>query len=113
MHDWGQNSQWRKTQRVELITRRSRFGIDERRHWNDVITERLIQGFPDLAGKTTAFCWPYKGEPDVRFAIRQFRERGARAALLAVGNPQGTARISPVVVWGGNATGRIGNSCSR
>lgn len=89
MHDWGQNSQWRKTQRVELITRRSRFGIDERRHWNDVITERLIQGFPDLAGKTIAFCWPYKGEPDVRFAIRQFRERGARAALLAVGNPKG------------------------
>ncbi len=52
-----------------------------------MITERLVQGFPDLAGKTIAFCWPYKGEPDVRFAIRQFRERGARAALPAVGNP--------------------------
>ena len=87
MHDWAQISQWRKMTRAELIDRRRGFEPDERRRDNAVITQRLVRGFPALAGKTIAFCWPYKGEVDVRFAIRHFLERGARAAMPAVVDP--------------------------
>jgi 5-formyltetrahydrofolate cyclo-ligase len=82
--DWAQISQWRKAKRAELIARRSGFEPEERRRWNEMMTERLVRGFPELAGKTIGFCWPYKAEFDARFAIRQFRERGASAALPAV-----------------------------
>lgn len=89
MNDWVQIRQWRKVTRAELIVRRSRFEPGQRRRWNDEITERLVRGFPQLVGNTIAFCWPYKEEVDVRFAIRQFRERGARAAMPAVVDPKG------------------------
>jgi hypothetical protein len=49
-------NQWRKAKRAELIARRSRFDPEQRRRWNEVMTERLVRGFPELAGKTIGFC---------------------------------------------------------
>jgi hypothetical protein len=54
------------------------FVTEQRRRWNEVMTERLVRGFPELAGKIIGFCWPYKGEFNARFAICQLRERGRR-----------------------------------
>jgi 5-formyltetrahydrofolate cyclo-ligase len=102
MQDWAQISQWRKTKRAELIARRSGFDPEQRRRWNEVITEQLVQGFPELAGKIIGFCWPYKGEFDARFAIRQLRERGARAALPAVVERKGPLEFRKW--WPGAAT---------
>lgn len=75
---------WRKQQRAELIRRREAISPEHRRTWSDALTRLLIESFPDLAQATVGFCWPYKGEFDVRFAIRHWRERGGRAALPGV-----------------------------
>lgn len=50
MEDWAQISEWRKATRAE----------------------RLVLGFPTLAGKIIGFYWPYRGGFDARFVIRHF-----------------------------------------
>ncbi|HSO07819.1 MAG TPA: 5-formyltetrahydrofolate cyclo-ligase, partial [Pelomicrobium sp.] len=75
---------WRRDKRRELLARRSAIPDELRRRWNERITQLLIRGFPRLESALIGFCWPYKGEFDPRFAVRWFRERGARAALPVV-----------------------------
>lgn len=75
---------WRRQKRRELLARRSAIPVELRRRWNERITQLLIRGFPCLEGALIGFCWPYRGEFDPRFAVRWFRERGARAALPVV-----------------------------
>jgi len=84
MNDWNEIKAWRKAQRAELIARREAVDPRARRRWNERITAFLESGFPDLAGRAVAFCWPYRGEFDARFAVRRWRERGALAALPEV-----------------------------
>jgi len=81
---WPQVRDWRKRTRAELIARRAAVPLDQRRQWNAAISELIESGFPLLAGMTIAFCWPFKGEFDARFAVHHFRERGATAALPVV-----------------------------
>jgi len=47
----------------------------------------LEQAFPASAKRVIAFCWPYRGEVDVRFAMRAWRLRGATSALPEVLGP--------------------------
>lgn len=75
---------WRKTQRIELIARRLAVPDLQRRDWTAAITNFLIEGFPLLHELVVGFCWPYKGEVDPRFAIRELRRLGTRAVLPAV-----------------------------
>lgn len=70
--------------RAELIAQRVALPPAQRREWGRSISSSLEAGFSLLAGMTVAFCWPFKGEFDARFAIRHFRERGSTAALPAV-----------------------------
>jgi 5,10-methenyltetrahydrofolate synthetase len=77
-------AEWRKARRAELLARRQSIAPDDRRIWNDAITRFLIERFPFLRHMTIGFCWPFKGEFDARFAIRHFRDGGARAALPVV-----------------------------
>ena len=81
---WPQIKDWRKQQRADAIARRQAVPLAQRRLWGAAISELLEAGFPMLAGMTVAFCWPFKGEFDARFAIRRWRERGATAALPVV-----------------------------
>jgi 5-formyltetrahydrofolate cyclo-ligase len=74
----------REIWRAELLSRRMAIAPDDRRTRSDAITRLLIDSFPLLQWMIVAFCWPYKGEFDPRFAIRHFRKRGARAALPVV-----------------------------
>lgn len=90
MKDWNEINAWRKAKRVELIGRRTSVDTAQRRRWNERITALLEGGFPNLAGRVVALCWPYKGEFDARFAVRHWREQGATAALpevVAKGQP--------------------------
>lgn len=75
---------WRKTRRAALIARRAAIEPLQRKSWNDRITALLIGGFAIPPETVVGFCWPYKGEFDARFAMRAWRERGARAALPEV-----------------------------
>jgi len=82
--DWQAIRNWRKQQRADLIAQRTAVPHERWRAWNTAITGFIEAGFPLLAGMTVGFCWPFKSEFDARFAIRHFRDRGARAALPAV-----------------------------
>jgi 5,10-methenyltetrahydrofolate synthetase len=70
--------------RAVLIARREEVALARRREMGAGINALLEQAFPLLAGRVIAFCWPYRAEVDVRFAIHAFRERGASAALPEV-----------------------------
>ncbi|MBI4196042.1 MAG: 5-formyltetrahydrofolate cyclo-ligase [Betaproteobacteria bacterium] len=90
MTDWNEIRAWRKARRAELIARRDAVDRDTRRRWNERISALLERGFPMLGGMVVGFCWPYKGEFDARFAIRDWRRQGATAALpevVAKGQP--------------------------
>jgi len=81
---WTKVKEWRKEQRAQLIALRDAIPLERRRELKDAITAHIEAGFALLAGMTIAFCWPFKGEFDARFAIRRFRERDATAALPVV-----------------------------
>jgi 5-formyltetrahydrofolate cyclo-ligase len=75
---------WRKAQRPRLIEAREAVDPATRHQWNERMTALLERGFPDLAGRVVAICWPYRSEFDARFAARHWRERGAVTALPEV-----------------------------
>jgi 5-formyltetrahydrofolate cyclo-ligase len=81
---WPPIRDWRKSQRAELIARRTALPPETLHAWNAAITESIAAGFPMLAGVIVGFCWPFKSEFDARFVIRRFRDQGATAALPAV-----------------------------
>jgi 5,10-methenyltetrahydrofolate synthetase len=89
--DWNEIKAWRKARRAELIARRTAFGADERHGWNERINALLESIVPAAPGAVIGFCWPFKGEIDARFAVRHWRERGARAAL-----PEVVAKAAPL-----------------
>src|SRR5262245_60469899 len=84
MTTWDDIKQWRKAQRAELVARRQAAGEDDRRRWSQDITQSLVAGFPLLQWMTVGFYWPIQGEFDPRFAVRELRRHGAKAALPVV-----------------------------
>lgn len=50
----------------------------------EAIDRHLQLGFPGLARRVVAVCWPYRNEYDARFFARALRERGATTALPVV-----------------------------
>jgi 5-formyltetrahydrofolate cyclo-ligase len=105
MNEWSEIAAWRKERRAELIARRAALDPRVRDAAMQSVTRLLTDGFAVSAGAVVAFCWPYKGELDARFAIRHWRERGAVAAL-----PEVVARNSPLRFrkWWPGAPMRVG-----
>lgn len=81
---WRDVSSWRKALRAEMIARREALSGTERAAFNERITARLLDSFSVPARAVVGFCWPFRGEFDARFAIRQWRQGGAHAALPEV-----------------------------
>ena len=79
---------WRKAQRAELIERRIEIAPDERNAANDRITSALVAAFTPPAETIVGLCWPFRNEFDARFAVRNWREAGALAALPEVVAPR-------------------------
>jgi 5,10-methenyltetrahydrofolate synthetase len=75
---------WRKEQRAQMLARREAAPESRRRAWDDAITVLLVEGFPSLGKAIVAGYWPFRGEFDPRFAMRHFRQCGARLALPEV-----------------------------
>lgn len=84
MHEAIDVAAWRQQKRTELLAARVAIAPEDRTRWNERITQLLQGGFPLLQHMLIGFCWPYKGEPDARFAIHWFRQRGAGSALPVV-----------------------------
>ena len=84
MQNWNEIKTWRKARRMELIAARTAFALGQHQVWNEQITALLLTGFALPPGTVVGFCWPYKGEFDVRFVVRRWRNEGLIAALPAV-----------------------------
>lgn len=91
MKDWNRIKAWRKERRTDLIARRIAFGAAERDGWNARISALLEQAVPATQGMVVAYCWPFKGEFDARFAVKHWRDKGATAAL-----PEVVAKAAPL-----------------
>ena len=75
---------WRKLKRAELLARREAAIEVDYRQWNASVTSFLLKGFPLLQGMTVGIYWPFRGEFDPRFAMRELKKHGATAALPVV-----------------------------
>jgi 5-formyltetrahydrofolate cyclo-ligase len=84
---WPAIAAWRRRLRAELIARREAVVPARRRAVDVGVNALLEQAFPASAQRVIAFCWPYRGEVDVRFAMRAWRLRGATSALPEVQGP--------------------------
>jgi 5,10-methenyltetrahydrofolate synthetase len=75
---------WRKQKRQELIEQRQLVTPAAREPASAAVNASIEKICILPANAVLAFCWPYEGEIDVRFAIRTLRDRGIVAALPAV-----------------------------
>ncbi|TCD16389.1 5-formyltetrahydrofolate cyclo-ligase [Oricola cellulosilytica] len=75
---------WRKAERERLIAKRLDFGAAERRAWSAEIVSRLAPLVMPAAGRTVGFCWPFRGEPDLRVLMEPVLENGGICALPVV-----------------------------
>lgn len=83
--DW---QAWRREVRRDRIDTREALNPEDRQHRNREIDALLEAGFPAFAQGVVAFCWPYRSEPEPRFAVRRWREAGAIPALPVVVAPR-------------------------
>lgn len=76
------NTGWRQAMRREMQTRRSGLSADKHAMLSARIVEHLtlLLNPPTIAG----FCWPIKGEPDVRQVLEHWAKSGTVAALPVV-----------------------------
>jgi 5,10-methenyltetrahydrofolate synthetase len=83
--DW---QAWRREVRRDRIDAREALDADDRTARNRRIDDWLRDGFAALGGLRIGFCWPFRGEPDARFAVRRWRAVGSEAALPVVVAPR-------------------------
>lgn len=82
--NWPEVTAWRRQQRERLIAQRVALPAAEHRAASAAINAHIGAGFIMPAGMVIGFCWPFKHEFDARFLIRDYRLRGAVAALPVV-----------------------------
>ena len=87
--DW---QAWRREIRRDRIDTREALASEDRSARNRRIDDWLREGFGALGGLCIGFCWPFRGEPDARFAVRRWRATGSDAALPVV-----VAPLTPLV----------------
>jgi len=75
---------WRDARRAELLATRNAVPTPQRRQWNQLVTQQLATCFPMLQGMVVGGYWPFRGEFDPRFLMRQMRDGGSRLALPVV-----------------------------
>ncbi len=76
--------QWRQEQRASLLAIRMAIAPAERARWDEAILQFLATGFPVLRELVVGFCWPFKGEVDLRLLIGRLREQDTRVVLPVV-----------------------------
>ena len=75
---------WRKEQRAAWIAWRQAVPEAQRLQRDRRITAFLRTALSSPRDVIVGFCWPFKGEFDARFAVRDWRGQGATAALPEV-----------------------------
>ena len=75
---------WRKEERKRLIGERIAVASATRADHAARIANNLDMLLPDVTGRIISFCWPFRGEPDLRGWIGTILDRGGRCALPVV-----------------------------
>lgn len=108
MNEWPEIAAWRKSMRAEMIAAREALAAAWRREATAVIGRMIEALLASPGARVIAFCWPYRDEVDVRFAIRALRDAGAVAALPVVvgkGQPLAFREWHPGVAMRAGALG--------
>lgn len=90
---WDEVRHWRKLVRNDLIQRRMALSADARRALGQRAC-RLLRSFDLNAYPVLGFCWPIRGEFDVRDIARQHLASGGQVALPVV-----VQKSAPVEFW--------------
>lgn len=86
--------EWRRSQRRILLDRRKALTRSERARCATVVTQRLEQQVPELAGASVGFYWPFRGELDLRDFAKSLHLAGARLSLPVV-----VEKAEPLQFW--------------
>lgn len=85
-------ARWRKAERARLIALRQTVPVAARGAADAAISAELTLRLGDLARRTVALYWPFKGEPDLRDWAAGIRATGARTCLPVV-----VAKAQPLI----------------
>ena len=78
---------WRTARRAELLTARLAINATARQRGTDAMHAHLRAALPMVRGLTIAYYVPFKGEPDLRPLLDDWRAAGAATALPVVLGP--------------------------
>lgn len=92
--EWGEVRHWRKLVRNELLQRRTALPADARRALGERACSQLVQAVDLKAYKVIGFCWPIRGEFDVRGIAKQHLASGGQVALPVI-----VQESAPVEFW--------------
>jgi 5-formyltetrahydrofolate cyclo-ligase len=92
--DWEHIRRWRTRMREELIRRRMALSPDARRTLSELGCTRLVQTVDLSIYRVLGFCWPIRGEFDVREIAKQHIASGGLVALPVV-----VQKAAPVEFW--------------
>jgi 5-formyltetrahydrofolate cyclo-ligase len=92
--DWEHVRHWRTLVREELIRRRMARSPDARRAMSERACTRLAQTVDLSAHPVLGFCWPIRGELDVRSIAEHHIARGGMVALPVI-----VQKAAPVEFW--------------
>ena len=70
--DWDEVRHWRKLVRDDLIQRRTALPSDIRRRLGESACARLVEAVDLRAFVVLGFCWPIRGEFDVRGMAKKY-----------------------------------------
>ncbi len=91
---WEEIRHWRKRKREELIQRRLTLSVDTRQALCERAMGRLGQAVDLKDYQVLGFCWPMRGEFDVRSFAKRHLAMGGDAAIPVV-----VERSAPVEFW--------------
>jgi 5-formyltetrahydrofolate cyclo-ligase len=94
MRDWSEIRSWRRDTRARLLARRQAIRRPERDRVQGIVADLLLRHVPELRGACIGFCWPFRGEIDLRGLVGDCIEKGAAAALPVV-----VERACPLEYW--------------
>lgn len=92
--DWEHIRRWRALMREELIRRRMALAPDVRRTLSERARTHLVQAVDLNAYRVLGFCWPIRGEFDVRNIAKEHIAAGGQVALPVV-----VQKAAPVEFW--------------